>query len=88
MNTLSKGKAFFDATLKLERRPWEGGELHRVLATYPLMTLRVIGAIYWEAVRLWLKDVPVFTHPAKIARAEQSTAGGCAAAESKGSLAG
>jgi uncharacterized protein len=67
MNTLAGGQAFFDATLELERRPWERGELHRVLAAYPLMTLRVIGAIHWEAFRLWLKNVPVFTHPAKLA---------------------
>jgi uncharacterized protein len=63
MNTLADGKAFFDATLQLERRPWERRELHRALAAYPLMTLRVTGAIHWEAFRLWLKHVPVFTHP-------------------------
>jgi uncharacterized protein len=67
MNTLSEGKPFFDATLQLERRPWERRELHRALAAYPLMTLRVIGAIHWEALKLWLKQVPVFTHPAKLA---------------------
>jgi uncharacterized protein len=74
MNTLSGGKPFFDATLQLERRPWERRELHRVLAAYPLMTLRVIGAIHWQALRLWLKQVPVFTHPAKLARASVTTA--------------
>jgi uncharacterized protein len=67
MNTMSGGKPFFDATLQLERRPWKKRELHRVLATHPLMTLRVIGAIHWEALKLWLKQVPVFTHPAKLA---------------------
>jgi uncharacterized protein len=81
MNTLSDGKPFFDATLQLERRPWERRELHRVLAAYPFMTLRVITAIHWQALRLWLKQVPVFTHPAKLARAR-------AAAASKGNLLG
>jgi uncharacterized protein len=69
MNTRSQGEAFFDATLELERRPWERRELHRVLASYPLMTLGVIGAIHWEALKLWLKGTPVFTHPAKAAGA-------------------
>lgn len=69
MNTLHRApgdhaeKPFFDATLELDRRPWQARELHRVLATYPFMTLRVIAAIHWQALRLWLKRVPVFTHP-------------------------
>jgi DUF1365 family protein len=66
MNTRSNGTAFFDATLELERRPWERRELHRVLAEYPLMTLRVIGGIHWEALKLWAKGVPVYPQPAKV----------------------
>src|SRR5579859_7755077 len=40
MNVRQEGKAFFDATLELERHDWSA--LGRVLATYPLMTMRVI----------------------------------------------
>jgi hypothetical protein len=32
------------------------------------MTLRVITAIHWQALCLWVKRVPVFTHPDKLAR--------------------
>lgn len=81
MNTIADGEPFFDATLQLEHRPWERRELHRVLAAYPFMTLRVIGGIHWEALKLWLKQIPVFTHPAKLTRAR-------AAAASKGKLLG
>ena len=63
MNVGEEGRPFFDATLKLERREWRA--LPRVLAAYPLMTLRVITGIHWEALKLWCKGVPVFTHPAK-----------------------
>lgn len=67
MNTMADGKPFFDATLQLQRRAWTPRELRKVLAAYPFMTLRVIAAIHWQAARLWLKGVPVFTHPGKIA---------------------
>jgi DUF1365 family protein len=65
MNTLQDGQAFFDATLELEHRAWTRRELHRTLAAYPFMTLRVIGGIHWEALKLWAKGVPVFSHVAK-----------------------
>ena len=27
------------------------------------MTAQVVGAIYWHALRLWMKGVPVHDHP-------------------------
>lgn len=54
----------FDATLALERRPLDSAALRRVLWRYPLMTLKVIGAIHWQALRLWAKRNPVHPHPA------------------------
>lgn len=62
MDTIEDGKPFFDATLILERRPWSVGSLHYALLSHPWMTVKVIGAIHWEALRLYLKRVPVFTH--------------------------
>jgi DUF1365 family protein len=72
MNTLSRGERNFDATLQLEQRPWEAKELLKTLLLYPLMTLKVIAAIHWQALRLWLKRVPVFTHRPKLDRAESN----------------
>ena len=63
MDTIEDGKPFFDATLNLERREWSAGSLHRALLSHPWMTAKVICAIHWEALRLYLKKVPVFTHP-------------------------
>jgi len=31
---------------------------------FPLLTLKVIGGIHWEALKLWLKGVPLVRHPA------------------------
>ena len=63
MNVLRSGARDFDATLVLQRRPFEGTQLARVLWRFPLMTLKVVAAIHWEALRLWLKRNPVYDHP-------------------------
>jgi DUF1365 family protein len=56
----------FSATLALQRRSIGSMELAGVLLRFPFMTARVIGAIHWEALRLWLKGVPVHDHPATV----------------------
>jgi len=35
----------------------------RVFLAYPLMTLKVIGGIHWEAIKLWFKGVPLVARP-------------------------
>jgi DUF1365 family protein len=68
MNTTEDSdKPFFDATLTLEHRPWTAHNVGMALARHPFMTAKVIGAIHWEALRLWIRRVPVFTHPDRIA---------------------
>lgn len=53
----------FDATLTLTREEISSAALSRALLRYPLMTSKVAGAIYWQALRLWFRRTPFFTHP-------------------------
>lgn len=57
----------FDATLSLQRRPLTSTSLSRVLFTYPLMTLRVVYLIHLQALKLWLKKIPIVPHPGRAA---------------------
>ncbi|MEZ5315883.1 MAG: DUF1365 domain-containing protein [Vicinamibacterales bacterium] len=67
MNTIERAESgdrpYFDATLTLERRPWTAAAIRRALARHPWMTAKVIGAIHWEALRLWAKRLPAYPHP-------------------------
>jgi DUF1365 family protein len=67
MQNFRAGELVFDATLALRQRPLSATALVMLLAGYPLLTLKVIAAIHWQALKLWLKRVPVHDHPAKAA---------------------
>ena len=63
MQNYKDGAQVFEATLAMKQQPVTSRALLQALAGFPLMTLRVIAAIHWQALRLWLKRTPVFTHP-------------------------
>ena len=63
MQSHEQETALFDATMNLQRTEISRRALARVLAQYPFITARVTGAIYWQALRLWLKRIPFYPHP-------------------------
>jgi len=57
------GDRIFDATLALTAEPLTARNLNRMLLRYPFMTAKVALAIYFEALKLFVKRVPFYPHP-------------------------
>ena len=55
----------FDATLDLEQHPVTSMNMARVLVQYPVVTMKVVIGIYYQALKLVLKRIPIYDHPDK-----------------------
>jgi DUF1365 family protein len=53
-----EGRRFFISTLSGKRAVLSDANLLCYFFSFPLITLKVIGLIHWEALRLWLKKIP------------------------------
>ena len=58
-----EGASLFSAGLRLRRRPFTRAELFSAFAAMPFTPLKVVGAIYWQALRLWRKGARFHPHP-------------------------
>ncbi len=63
------GKRVFDATLNLSRMPMNRQNLTRMLILFPALTVKVVGMIYWQALKLKIKQTPFYDHPSEAMRA-------------------
>jgi hypothetical protein len=63
MESHEGGERVFDARLDMARQTLGAGSLALFLLAHPFMTGKIIAAIYWQALRLRLKGVPVHDHP-------------------------
>jgi len=65
MSNSKDGERVFNASMSLQRRPISATSLASVLLRFPLMTTKIISAIHWQALKLWIKGVPFIGHPGK-----------------------
>lgn len=63
------------ASFRGERVPLTGRSLAACLAAFPLMTFKIVAAIHWHALRLWLKGIRVVPHVPAAAPVQSSVAG-------------
>jgi len=64
MHVKEAGARPFTAILHGRRRELTNASLNVMLLRFPLMPMRVVWLIHWQALRLWLKRVPFHRKPA------------------------
>ena len=65
IHSTENSQRLFSAALSLKRRPLNRAALRRLQIRYPLITLKTVTAIYFQALRLWKKNCPFYPHPKK-----------------------
>ncbi|WP_299568186.1 DUF1365 domain-containing protein [uncultured Shewanella sp.] len=56
-------KKLFDASLHLQRKPFSSANVRQMLTAFPVMTMKIMWGIYWQAFKLFVKKIPFVAHP-------------------------
>lgn len=65
MENQHQGRKVFEADLALRRQPLDSASLHRYVVAFPWMSLRTLWGIYWQALHLLFKRIPIHDHTAR-----------------------
>ena len=57
------GTKIFNAHLKLKPKPMTGLNLMLSILSFPLLTFKAFGAIYYQAFKIYFKKIPFLSHP-------------------------
>jgi DUF1365 family protein len=57
-DTSGKVNKLFDASLVMRKKPFTKTSLLRIWSQLPVMTVKVVLSIYWQALKLFIKRVP------------------------------
>lgn len=52
----------FEASLDMQKVPLNSATLRKALFSIPSMTIKTVIGIYWQAIKLFFKRVPIYTH--------------------------
>lgn len=63
MQLKQHGQLMFDATMQFTLQPLPVWKQNLYPLIYPFQSIKIVWAIYWQALRLLLKRIPFFTHP-------------------------
>lgn len=63
LDVVEQSEVVLETGIALRRTALTRRSMARLLVTYPPMSLRVFGGIYWQAFQLWRKGTPYHPHP-------------------------
>ena len=63
----------FDAGMRLALADLDTAAMRRLPLTFPLLALKVVGGIYWQALMLYFKRVPFHDHPGDASTTREGT---------------
>ncbi|UTA48637.1 DUF1365 domain-containing protein [Simiduia sp. 21SJ11W-1] len=70
---VARTRKVFEAQLALVREPATSRVLNSLVLRFPWMTLKVAAAIYWQALKLWLKGAKFYSYQEPDAPAQKAS---------------
>lgn len=64
-NLKNRNQKVFDATMQMRKHSFSSKTLIKQLLLTPIMTIKVVAGIYWQALKLFIKGASIYDHPDK-----------------------